>query len=78
MGRYGPFPAAAGDGGGCLPLPIVAAEGALAVLDVAIATAAFVQLARIHRHNQLQGWTRQKVSKVSECWMCLHLRQCVA
>ncbi|EES01482.1 hypothetical protein BDA96_03G320600 [Sorghum bicolor] len=61
MGRYGPFPAAAGDGGGCLPLPIVAAEGALAVLDVAIATAAFVQLARIHRHNQLQGWTRQKI-----------------
>jgi len=44
MGRYGPFPAAAGDGGGCLPLPIVAAEGALAVLDVAIATAAFVQV----------------------------------
>ncbi|XP_066312568.1 tobamovirus multiplication protein 1-like isoform X2 [Miscanthus floridulus] len=61
MGRYGPFPAAAGDGGGCLPLPIVAAEGALAVLDGAIATAAFVQLARIHRHNQLQGWTRQKI-----------------
>ncbi|ONM38207.1 hypothetical protein ZEAMMB73_Zm00001d043483 [Zea mays] len=44
MGRYGPFPAAAGDGGGCLPLPIVAAEGALAVLDGAIATAAFVQI----------------------------------
>ncbi|KAG2591659.1 tobamovirus multiplication protein 1-like isoform X3 [Panicum virgatum] len=61
MGRYGPFPTAAGDGGGCLPLPIVAAEGALAVVDGAIATAAFVQLARIHRHNQLQGWTRQKI-----------------
>ncbi|KAG2600752.1 tobamovirus multiplication protein 1-like isoform X2 [Panicum virgatum] len=61
MGRYGPFPTAAGDGGGCLPLPIVATEGALAVVDGAIATAAFVQLARIHRHNQLQGWTRQKV-----------------
>ena len=44
MGRYGPFPTAAGDGGGCLPLPIVAAEGALAVLDGAIATAAFVQV----------------------------------
>jgi len=43
MGRYGPFPTAAGDGGGCLPLPIVAAEGALAVVDGAIATAAFVQ-----------------------------------
>ena len=44
MGRYGPFPTAAGDGGGCLPLPIVAAEGALAVVDGAIATAAFVQV----------------------------------
>ncbi|KAF8663711.1 hypothetical protein HU200_055032 [Digitaria exilis] len=61
MGRYGPFPAAAGDGGGCLPLPIVAAEVALSIVDGAIATAAFVQLARIHRHNQLQGWTRQKI-----------------
>ncbi|CAO2197604.1 unnamed protein product [Urochloa humidicola] len=61
MGRNGPFPAAAGDGGGCLPLPIVVAEGALAVVDGAIATVAFVQLARIHRHNQLQGWTRQKI-----------------
>ncbi|CAO2178251.1 unnamed protein product [Urochloa humidicola] len=61
MGRNGPFPAAAGDGGGCLPLPICVAEGALAVVDGAIATAAFVQLARIHRHNQLQGWTRQKI-----------------
>ncbi|RLM91803.1 hypothetical protein C2845_PM08G25620 [Panicum miliaceum] len=65
MGRYGPFPTAAGDGGGCLPLPIVAAEGALAVVDGAIAIAAFVQLARIHRHNWLQGWTRQKVSGFS-------------
>jgi hypothetical protein len=44
MGRYGPFPAAAGDGGGCLPLPIVAAEGALAVVDGVIAAAAFVQV----------------------------------
>ncbi|CAO1945998.1 unnamed protein product [Urochloa humidicola] len=61
MGRNSPFPAAAGDGGGCLPLPIVVAEGALAVVDGAIATAAFVQLARIHRHNQRQGWTRQKI-----------------
>jgi hypothetical protein len=44
MDRYGSFPAAAGDGGGWLPLPIVGAEGALAVLDGAIATAAFVQV----------------------------------
>lgn len=44
MGRYGAFPAAAGDGGGCLPPPIIAAEGALAVVDGAIATAAFVQV----------------------------------
>ncbi|OEL24405.1 hypothetical protein BAE44_0014574 [Dichanthelium oligosanthes] len=44
MGRYGSFPAAAGDGGGCLPLPIVAAEGALAVVDGAIAAASFVQV----------------------------------
>jgi len=43
MGRYGPFPTAAGDGGGCLPLPIVATVGELAAVDGAIATAAFVQ-----------------------------------
>ncbi|KAL6845166.1 hypothetical protein ACP4OV_024661 [Aristida adscensionis] len=62
MGRYGPFRGAvAGDGGGCLPLPIVAAEIALAVVDGAIAIAAFVQLTRIHRHNQQEGWTRQKI-----------------
>uniref|UniRef100_A0A453FIJ2 Uncharacterized protein n=1 Tax=Aegilops tauschii subsp. strangulata TaxID=200361 RepID=A0A453FIJ2_AEGTS len=58
---YAPFRgAASGDGGGCLPLPIIAAEAALAVVDAAIAATAFVQLARIHRHNQQHGWTRQK------------------
>uniref|UniRef100_M8BAH7 Uncharacterized protein n=1 Tax=Aegilops tauschii TaxID=37682 RepID=M8BAH7_AEGTA len=58
---YAPFRGAArGDGGGCLPLPIIAAEAALAVVDAAIAATAFVQLARIHRHNQQHGWTRQK------------------
>ncbi|XP_062221349.1 protein TOM THREE HOMOLOG 1-like isoform X1 [Phragmites australis] len=61
MVRYGPFRVAAGDGGGCPPLPIVASEAVLAVVDGAIATAAFVQLTRIHRHNQQQGWTRQKI-----------------
>ena len=59
---YAPFRgAASGDGGGCLPLPIIAAEAALAVVDAAIAATAFVQLARIHRHNQQHGWTRQKI-----------------
>uniref|UniRef100_A0A453FIM3 THH1/TOM1/TOM3 domain-containing protein n=1 Tax=Aegilops tauschii subsp. strangulata TaxID=200361 RepID=A0A453FIM3_AEGTS len=62
---YAPFRgAASGDGGGCLPLPIIAAEAALAVVDAAIAATAFVQLARIHRHNQQHGWTRQKVCKI--------------
>lgn len=48
MSRYhGPFRAAAsGDGGGCLPLPIIAAEAALAVVDAAIAATAFVQVRR--------------------------------
>ncbi|KQK09748.1 tobamovirus multiplication protein 1 [Brachypodium distachyon] len=63
MGRFGLVraAAAAGDGGGCLPLPIIAAEAALAAIDAAISAAAFVQLVRIHRHNQQHGWTRQKI-----------------
>jgi hypothetical protein len=44
MGRYGLFTIASGDGGACLPLPIVASEAALAVVDGAIAAAAFVQV----------------------------------
>ncbi|KAG8055430.1 hypothetical protein GUJ93_ZPchr0001g32600 [Zizania palustris] len=52
---------AAGDGGGCLPMPIVAAEVALAVIDASISAAAFVQLARIHKHDLQNGWTRQKI-----------------
>ncbi|KAG8077937.1 hypothetical protein GUJ93_ZPchr0007g4196 [Zizania palustris] len=62
MGLSGLFRSvAAGDGGGCLPMPIVAAEVALAVIDASISIAAFVQLARIHRHDQQHGWTRQKI-----------------
>ncbi|XP_006646327.2 tobamovirus multiplication protein 1 [Oryza brachyantha] len=62
MGRYGLFSAiAAGDGGGCLPMPVIAAEAALAAIDASISVAAFVQLARIHRHDQQHGWTRQKI-----------------
>ncbi|KAL5223328.1 hypothetical protein ABZP36_028041 [Zizania latifolia] len=62
MGLSGLFRSvAAGDGGGCLPMPIVAAEAALAVIDASISVAAFVQLARIHRHDQQHGWTRQKI-----------------
>ncbi|GJN17656.1 hypothetical protein PR202_gb04742 [Eleusine coracana subsp. coracana] len=44
MGRYGPFRIASGDGRGCLPLPIVVSEAVLAVVDGAIAAAAFVQV----------------------------------
>jgi hypothetical protein len=44
MGRYGLFRIASGDGGACLPPPIVASEAALAVVDGAIAAAAFVQV----------------------------------
>uniref|UniRef100_A0A0E0C7S6 THH1/TOM1/TOM3 domain-containing protein n=1 Tax=Oryza meridionalis TaxID=40149 RepID=A0A0E0C7S6_9ORYZ len=62
MGRHGMSRgAAAGDGGGCLPMPVIAAEAALAVIDASISVAAFVQLARIHRHDQQHGWTRQKI-----------------
>ncbi|EEE55390.1 hypothetical protein OsJ_03470 [Oryza sativa Japonica Group] len=57
--------AAAGDGGGCLPMPVISAEVALAVIDASISVAAFVQLARIHRHDQQHGWTRQKVLLLS-------------
>uniref|UniRef100_A0A0E0JNR5 THH1/TOM1/TOM3 domain-containing protein n=1 Tax=Oryza punctata TaxID=4537 RepID=A0A0E0JNR5_ORYPU len=67
MGRHGMSRgAAAGDGGGCLPMPIVAAEAALAVIDTSISVAAFVQLARIHRHDQQHGWTRQKTNDEDE------------
>jgi hypothetical protein len=49
MGRYGLLRAvASGDGGGCLPPPIIAAETALAVIDAAIAAAAFVQVRRFN------------------------------
>jgi hypothetical protein len=34
--------------GGCLPLPIIAAETALAAIDAAIAAAAFVQVRRFN------------------------------
>ncbi|BAD87102.1 unknown protein [Oryza sativa Japonica Group] len=62
MGRHGMSRgAAAGDGGGCLPMPVISAEVALAVIDASISVAAFVQLARIHRHDQQHGWTRQKI-----------------
>uniref|UniRef100_A0A0D9V5P3 THH1/TOM1/TOM3 domain-containing protein n=1 Tax=Leersia perrieri TaxID=77586 RepID=A0A0D9V5P3_9ORYZ len=38
-----PRDAAAGDGGGCLPMPIIAVEAALSVIDASISVAAFVQ-----------------------------------
>jgi hypothetical protein len=45
MGRHGMSRgAAAGDGGGCLPMPVISAEVALAVIDASISVAAFVQV----------------------------------
>uniref|UniRef100_A0A0E0N2H5 THH1/TOM1/TOM3 domain-containing protein n=1 Tax=Oryza rufipogon TaxID=4529 RepID=A0A0E0N2H5_ORYRU len=44
MGRHGMSRgAAAGDGGGCLPMPVISAEVALAAIDASISVAAFVQ-----------------------------------